>query len=148
MSILFKNSNSKNIREIDHKLNALAYSNSQLNPDIYYGWCRTCEKPNEIAERKCITDAPKLNNYECINCVNKNSESITTKSCPKCSACIEKISGCNHIECTSCGCHWCWECGIACESFQATYTHMWNTHNRIYENTTVNNYDDDDDGDE
>jgi hypothetical protein len=30
--------------------------------------------------------------------------------CPNCDACIEKNEGCNHMTCTKCGNHWCWEC--------------------------------------
>jgi ariadne-2 len=33
-----------------------------------------------------------------------------TKDCPKCSACIEKNGGCNHMQCSRCGFHFCWMC--------------------------------------
>uniref|UniRef100_A0AC34GPD7 RBR-type E3 ubiquitin transferase n=1 Tax=Panagrolaimus sp. ES5 TaxID=591445 RepID=A0AC34GPD7_9BILA len=33
-----------------------------------------------------------------------------TKDCPKCSACIEKNGGCNHMQCSRCDYHFCWMC--------------------------------------
>lgn len=33
-----------------------------------------------------------------------------TKKCPKCTFNIEKIGGCNHMQCRSCGYHFCWIC--------------------------------------
>ncbi|KZP18600.1 hypothetical protein FIBSPDRAFT_1027453 [Athelia psychrophila] len=32
------------------------------------------------------------------------------KACPGCKACIERIAGCNHMACTRCQTHMCWEC--------------------------------------
>ena len=32
------------------------------------------------------------------------------KNCPKCSAPIEKISGCQHMTCSQCKSHICWQC--------------------------------------
>eukprot|EP00746_Dinoflagellata_sp_MGD_P072517 gnl/MRDRNA2_/MRDRNA2_29427_c0_seq1.p1 gnl/MRDRNA2_/MRDRNA2_29427_c0~~gnl/MRDRNA2_/MRDRNA2_29427_c0_seq1.p1 ORF type:complete len:506 (-),score=84.76 gnl/MRDRNA2_/MRDRNA2_29427_c0_seq1:317-1834(-) len=32
------------------------------------------------------------------------------KRCPKCKQAIEKVSGCNHMVCTTCGVHFCWKC--------------------------------------
>lgn len=32
------------------------------------------------------------------------------KRCPTCNIPCEKITGCNHIKCISCGCHWCYVC--------------------------------------
>ena len=31
-------------------------------------------------------------------------------SCPACMTPIEKIEGCNHVECGSCHAHFCWIC--------------------------------------
>ncbi|KAM7193728.1 hypothetical protein V8F33_007662 [Rhypophila sp. PSN 637] len=41
------------------------------------------------------------------------SRSSGWKPCPKCRTMIEKIDGCNHIHCTSCGTHFCYRCGRA-----------------------------------
>merc|ERR1712118_469688 len=32
------------------------------------------------------------------------------KRCPKCKQAIEKVSGCNHMVCATCGVHFCWRC--------------------------------------
>ncbi|CAJ1339625.1 unnamed protein product [Effrenium voratum] len=34
-----------------------------------------------------------------------------TKPCPGCKCPTEKTEGCNHMECPSCRCNWCWTCG-------------------------------------
>jgi len=36
-----------------------------------------------------------------------------TKPCPICGIATEKLSGCNHMTCSSCGGHWCWLCSSA-----------------------------------
>ncbi|KAG4070322.1 hypothetical protein HA402_009401 [Bradysia odoriphaga] len=35
---------------------------------------------------------------------------FNTKKCPKCTYSIEKDGGCNHLQCKSCGHHFCWIC--------------------------------------
>ena len=42
-----------------------------------------------------------------------------------------------------CGTHWCYECGTKCANADETYTHMRQTHGRIYLNDAPF-YDDDD----
>ena len=130
----------KTLEKIDLKLGALAYNKIQLDSTMYYGWCKQCQKPHEIAERSCIRESPILTDYECPNCINKNSLLINTKKCPQCSVLIEKISGCNHIQCTLCNTHWCWECGAKSESSEKTYDHMWLEHGRIFDNVNAQNY--------
>lgn len=131
--------------KIDIGLNTLAYAGIKLDPDLYYGWCKSCGKTNEVAERKCISEPPTLTNYECSCCINKSSITIKTKDCPGCTVSIEKISGCNHIECKSCGVHWCWECSLKCDSSKNVYNHMWSVHKRIFDTETPHNPAEDED---
>ena len=52
------------------------------------------------------------------------------KACPKCSAYIEKVSGCNHMTCASCKAHICWTCmGVFPAS--GIYEHMRRVHGSI-----------------
>ncbi|KAK3787917.1 hypothetical protein RRG08_008051 [Elysia crispata] len=39
-----------------------------------------------------------------------NYISAHTKDCPRCHVCIEKNGGCNHMQCPSCKCDFCWMC--------------------------------------
>lgn len=39
-----------------------------------------------------------------------------TKPCPLCGIVTEKLSGCNHMTCGTCGGHWCWMCAQAVEN--------------------------------
>jgi hypothetical protein len=39
-----------------------------------------------------------------------------TKACPHCSVRIEKLDGCNHMNCQSCDSHFCWFCNLKCWS--------------------------------
>ncbi|THH07562.1 hypothetical protein EW145_g3293 [Phellinidium pouzarii] len=53
------------------------------------------------------------------------------KTCPRCSASIEKVAGCNHMTCARCSTHICWAC---METFQAAtdvYDHMVKAHGGI-----------------
>eukprot|EP00743_Colponemidia_sp_Colp-15_P006574 GILK01007083.1.p1 GENE.GILK01007083.1~~GILK01007083.1.p1 ORF type:complete len:492 (-),score=38.94 GILK01007083.1:69-1502(-) len=44
----------------------------------------------------------------------------TTRKCPKCGAGIEKSEGCNHMHCTRCDAHFCWNC----QSLISGYEHF------------------------
>ena len=105
--------------------------NNSLIPDTYYGWCSQCLNPKEICQVECTNEAPKLKEYKCLAC-NDTRPKLETKDCPNCTVCTMKTEGCNHILCTSCHTHWCWECSTRCDSHQDTYSHMWGKHGRIF----------------
>jgi len=132
------------LARISNHLIALAsfISKNPLNPDVYYGWCSQCLKPKEIATRSCTEEAPTLNNYKCSDCIIDRSFTVVTKDCPGCKVSIAKISGCNHIECTSCSTHWCWQCGVSCDSSGAVYQHMHDVHGKIFDDETEDYIDD------
>ncbi|KAB1210189.1 hypothetical protein CJ030_MR6G024593 [Morella rubra] len=52
------------------------------------------------------------------------------KNCSVCGYTIEKVEGCNHIECR-CGRHICWACLDVFETGNDCYDHMRNVHNAI-----------------
>lgn len=53
------------------------------------------------------------------------------KRCPKCKAFIEREAGCNHITCTLCRTHICWECLETFGESGACYDHMRKVHGGI-----------------
>ncbi|MCL7028933.1 hypothetical protein MKW94_007213 [Papaver nudicaule] len=58
----------------------------------------------------------------------KGKENV--KTCPKCGYTIEKVEGCNHVECR-CGVHICWECLEAFKSSEDCYSHLTDVHRSI-----------------
>lgn len=54
------------------------------------------------------------------------------KDCPTCHITIEKIDGCNHIQCPACTTHICWHCLEVFSTDQECYEHMKEMHNGIY----------------
>lgn len=58
----------------------------------------------------------------------KDKEDV--KHCPVCRFTIEKIDGCNHIECR-CGVHICWACVVHFKSSEDCYTHLRSFHEAI-----------------
>ncbi|CAN4126750.1 unnamed protein product [Withania somnifera] len=52
------------------------------------------------------------------------------KKCPVCSFTIEKVDGCNHIECR-CGKHVCWVCFLFFDSSDNCYDHLRSAHGSI-----------------
>ena len=46
------------------------------------------------------------------------------KDCPKCGIAIEKIEGCNHVQCTTCKTHLCYYCLAAFKDPDECYAHM------------------------
>lgn len=51
-----------------------------------------------------------------------------TKECPKCATLIEKVDGCNHVECSGCHGHMCWVCLKVFPLSEAAYQHMNDAH--------------------
>ena len=58
----------------------------------------------------------------------KWKEEQNVKECPKCDAPIEKVYGCNHIECTNCANHICWQCMASFTTGPEVYRHMQEEH--------------------
>eukprot|EP00811_Abedinium_folium_P024894 NODE_3501_length_2026_cov_18.735650.p1 GENE.NODE_3501_length_2026_cov_18.735650~~NODE_3501_length_2026_cov_18.735650.p1 ORF type:complete len:608 (+),score=199.81 NODE_3501_length_2026_cov_18.735650:228-1826(+) len=111
----------------------------KLDASMYYGWCRTCFRIAEAMPKDCAREAPELVNFECAECAEKrlaskklDEEALTklSKKCPGCKAPTVKISGCNHITCSMCPVHWCWECGGEFPE-DTIYEHMQDTHGGI-----------------
>ena len=60
--------------------------------------------------------------------------SSVSKPCPnpKCHVPTQKRDGCDHMKCTTCGAHWCWECGWLWDKNRqgyGVYEHMRDKHN-------------------
>mmetsp|Transcript_28694 Transcript_28694/g.95261 ORF Transcript_28694/g.95261 Transcript_28694/m.95261 type:complete len:964 (+) Transcript_28694:65-2956(+) len=115
----------------------------ELDAGMYYGWCRTCFKIKPAVPRDCARETPELEHFECGECVEarvlaaarteeerEQAMKDNTKECPGCKAPTVKLSGCNHITCTQCPVHWCWQCG---EKFLEgeIYDHMQDEHGTI-----------------
>ncbi|KAH9889184.1 hypothetical protein F4778DRAFT_754329 [Xylariomycetidae sp. FL2044] len=58
----------------------------------------------------------------------KQQNSTNTKDCPKCETTVEKIDGCNHMQCTGCRTHFCWVCLASFEHSGECYEHMTEAH--------------------
>ncbi|KAL8476240.1 hypothetical protein ACS0TY_028776 [Phlomoides rotata] len=54
------------------------------------------------------------------------------KACPGCGFTIEKVDGCNHIECR-CGKHVCWTCLEMFESSNDCYSHLRSVHTELFD---------------
>ncbi|MCJ1354984.1 MAG: hypothetical protein MMC33_004974 [Icmadophila ericetorum] len=52
----------------------------------------------------------------------KETEGV--KDCPKCGIAIEKIEGCNHVQCTTCKTHICYRCLESFRESDECYAHM------------------------
>ncbi|KAI0912961.1 hypothetical protein F4824DRAFT_439446 [Ustulina deusta] len=61
----------------------------------------------------------------------KRENRSNVKDCPKCKTTVEKIDGCNHIQCGGCKIHLCWVCLQTFEESRACYVHMNEIHGGI-----------------
>ena len=70
-----------------------------------------------------------------------------TKECQNCATLIEKVDGCNHVECNVCHGHICWVCLKVFSQMGAVYQHMDDAHggNGLVEGTDDEDSDDDND---
>jgi hypothetical protein len=101
-----------------------------------YAWCVACGHAKQYLERVCAAGAPaELHDWECESCVFLKGvgDVKDVKMCPNetCGVAIHKTSGCNHMECSACGQHWCWYCeGRSTQ--EEIYGHMENEHGGYY----------------
>lgn len=82
----------------------------------------------------CAAGAPaELSDWVCESCKFDPEDAKNIKHCPneECRVAIQKTSGCNHMECSACGQHWCWCCGEKSTEGEI-YGHMENEHGGYY----------------
>ena len=101
------------------------------------------KKPNALAYScpLCISKmCPRcLNSYHgsesCDDYLNNTafkqwmSSSTDRKKCPNCGMAIEKIDGCNRVQCTNCQRHICWKCLEHFHDMRLAYDHLNKEHN-------------------
>ena len=139
---------------------------------------RHCPTPDCPSIYHLTTKRDKLLCHSCLNiiCVNcqvqdhsgisceayqaamKAEETFTkwkkennVNECPQCDAPIEKTDGCNHIECTNCANHICWQCMASFPSGPEVYKHMKEEHGTFMpagEEWQEDEEDEDEDGEE
>ncbi|XP_060183939.1 ATP-dependent RNA helicase DEAH11, chloroplastic-like [Lycium barbarum] len=94
----------------------------------YVETCRSCHleyHPYISCEKyKEFKDDPDFS----LNEWSKGKENV--KKCPVCGFTIEKVDGCNHIECR-CGKHVCWVCLVFFSSSDDCYNHLRSIHQAI-----------------
>lgn len=122
-----------------------------------YQYCPTadCEQVYEVSDDARIFTCSTCLSSICTSCGAVSHEGLTcdqyksailyddafvqwkkehnANDCPKCGCTIEKLEGCNHMECGVCHAHICWVCmkvfGVASE----TYDHMSIAHGSFYD---------------
>jgi ribosomal protein L37AE/L43A len=60
--------------------------------------------------------------------LNEYKAAAGTKTCPKCASLIEKVDGCDLIECSCCHAHLCWQCWTVDASIAEAYEHIVHDH--------------------
>ena len=88
----------------------------QESGEWIYAWCMECGFAKQYMERVCARGLPpEIENWRCGDCYipprTRSTGDGDVKPCPGCGTMTEKIGGCDHIQCTGCGTHWCYFCG-------------------------------------
>ncbi|KAJ4363523.1 hypothetical protein N0V83_009818 [Neocucurbitaria cava] len=96
--------------------NCLTQTCTLCHAEPHVGW--SCAD-YETHLRKTQINEHLLDNYKAL---------AGTKECPKCATLIEKVDGCNHVECSGCHGHICWECLKVFAKSDAVYQHMNDIH--------------------
>nr|GLL38660.1 ATP-dependent RNA helicase DEAH12, chloroplastic-like [Ipomoea trifida] len=95
----------------------------------YAETCTSCHLEHHpfisCARYREIKDDP---DYNSLKAWKKGKENV--KNCPVCSFTIEKVDGCNHIEC-KCGKHVCWVCLEFFATSDDCYNHLRSVHSTI-----------------
>jgi hypothetical protein len=91
--------------------------------------CTLCHAEPHIGWTCAEYNAQPNNNREGQPLANYTSMT-GTKACPKCATLIDKIEGCDHIECSICHTHICWVCLEIYANAHAVYLHIDAAHTR------------------
>lgn len=98
-----------------------------LKDDYYQAMCTKCNKIHDYLKKTCTNDVPVLNgNFICEQC--KPIKEIVTKECPECHVMIEKLGGCNRIQCTHCYIEICFVCLYSNMDRYDVYDHLTTLH--------------------
>uniref|UniRef100_A0A8C5WI46 E3 ubiquitin-protein ligase RNF14 n=1 Tax=Leptobrachium leishanense TaxID=445787 RepID=A0A8C5WI46_9ANUR len=100
--------------------------NMGICPSCHYAFCTLCQMtyhgiskcnlPEENLDTELSEDLPEDDtDYHYYNYVKGEKETKewlkkNTKNCPYCGVCIQKISGCNKMQCWKCQEYFCWLC--------------------------------------
>ena len=114
----------------------LAQTCTLCHAEPHIGW--TCAE-YESHLRKTQINEHLLDGYKAL---------AGTKECPKCATLIEKVDGCNHVECSGCHGHICWVCLKVFTKSEGAYQHMNDVHGGNGLTDTEGEEEDDDDLDE
>ncbi|KAI8956038.1 hypothetical protein F4801DRAFT_527810 [Xylaria longipes] len=118
-----------------------ASSSWHMCPKCLQRICRSCHANHD--GRRC-DEHRAFQAFEAYKHENRSS----VKDCPKCQTTVEKIDGCNHMQCGGCNIHLCWVCLQTFEESRACYTHMGEIHGGIGIEEEEDDDEDDDDDDE
>ncbi|KAI0453802.1 hypothetical protein F5B21DRAFT_268145 [Xylaria acuta] len=115
-------------------VNASASPSWHMCPKCLQRICRSCHANH---------DGQRCDEHRAVQAFEayKHENRASVKDCPKCQTTVEKIDGCNHMQCGGCNIHLCWVCLQTFEESRACYAHMNETHGGI-------GMDDEDDDDE
>ncbi|KAI1307824.1 hypothetical protein F5Y03DRAFT_351986 [Xylaria venustula] len=89
-------------------------------------FCRSCHKRH--AGQTC-SEHDAWETFE----EYKRRNSATIKDCPKCRTTMEKIDGCNDVQCAGCKVHICWVCMETFEDAQQCHMHLSDVHVEVWE---------------
>jgi len=103
---------------------ASTHSLSHMCPKCLQRICRSCHANH---------DGQSCGTYRANQAfdVYKRENQTNVKDCPKCQTTVEKIDGCNHMQCGGCKVHLCWVCLLTFEESPECYRHMTEAHGGI-----------------
>ena len=125
---------------------SIGLNNYMMRMKEDYKYCNPCNEICRIISKSytCLN----CNKTLCAQCDSKPHNKLTcaelkdqsmfqvylnkyTKKCPGCKVNIEKNNGCNHMNCKTCGTHFCWLCGFMNSESNKIYDHMRQIHGGI-----------------
>jgi hypothetical protein len=112
----------------------------------HHAWCMECNNIKPVVARECATETPDLHGeWKCAECKAPKIDILGqaedapsgVKDCPGCGISTFKDIGCDHIECTQCGEHWCYVCGegdfeVDVWGDGGIYSHLNTEHGGVY----------------
>lgn len=92
--------------------------NNKFDESFRYAVCLRCQTIKQHSRKTCQSET-KIVDFVCNDCQKDNP--FVTKKCPGCRVDVERIAGCDSMECPLCYTHWCWNCAQVRNSVHRCY---------------------------
>ena len=100
-------------------------------PKCFIAFCTACRVEFHFGEC-CHQYRQRVKESEHVEKLEKWIEETRAKRCKGCNAVVQKLDGCDNMQCYLCKAHFCWVCMQVCDTHKEVYSHLTAMHGGIH----------------